>query len=342
MKHIFSGLLLTVLASSGATQPPPAPAAIHGRVFFNSRSWGDAKIYVTDTKMTRVYGTAASLNRGQGPDHGFYQITNLPAGEDLVVWAVHPASASFVSATKVRLSPNAYQQTHLTIPLSFQDPGLEDNPLERLRLLLTQADAAEGNQGDASKLKELAKQQPPPAQKKGMGAGTKSLLISAGILGAAVGYAELSSTGSGSSSSSSGGSTGSGGGGVPFSINGTWNNCAGSATIGGCNLISSGSMQFSQSGVSVSGNLTIRLEQSFSTSTTCNVWRGRGGSVQISGSISNATASGGLLRLSAGGGTSTNGSIIASGIQSVQFNINNMAVASLGTVSLQGFVCLRN
>jgi len=97
-------------------------AAIHGRV------WGPdnvpavkAHVLVTDTEIKTLYGEAITISN-PGPDDCSYQVTGLPVGRKLLVFAFHRKLPGIVEVREFNLKKNELKELKLTINLNFTDP----------------------------------------------------------------------------------------------------------------------------------------------------------------------------------------------------------------------------
>lgn len=114
-------------------------AAIYGRV------WGPTRapvqkgyVLVTDLEITKLFGESLTLAK-PGPDNGSYQITNLPANKELLVFVFHNDIPDFIEQQKIILNENEYKHTNLLLSISFKGPGLIKNFILRFPTLINQA-----------------------------------------------------------------------------------------------------------------------------------------------------------------------------------------------------------
>jgi hypothetical protein len=101
-------------------------AAIQGRLWSKRRGAdprekdpsapvANGSVLVTDTDLTKLFGEATTL-AGTGPDTGFFQITKLPANQDLLVFYYDGDVPGHMQVEETRLTPNENKELNPNDP----------------------------------------------------------------------------------------------------------------------------------------------------------------------------------------------------------------------------------
>jgi hypothetical protein len=151
----WSWVALFLLYSSPA-QAQSGSAAIYGRLW--GPTWHpivNGFVVVTDESLQTLYGEAVTTKHYGENTEGSYRIEGLPVNQKLLVFAFHEKMPGVLARKEVTLQREESKKVVLEMSLRWQDPGLIENPILRMIVLLGQTHNAESANSIINQFKRL-------------------------------------------------------------------------------------------------------------------------------------------------------------------------------------------